>query len=765
MNNKLFVAVVIGGVFLFLLISQSKELGKSASVNLMRKSLEESIGKNNADKIDDALLLEMNKKTGAGQINVIIQSTDKNVIESPTFISKYTNFIAGGITQDGILDLARQQAVKKIFFDSSDATSNLYWAVPSNELTPHITASNAGEGVKVCVIDDGLSNNIYHNVIYKEEGSESGIDVSHGTAVVGVINSNDDTYRGLAPGAEIIFFLRGSMSETMLKIEECVTRGAEIISLSFMFNQYDPGTVEIGYSTCDDNGYATYFNDLIAQQDIIIVAGVGNAGYKGSYGPPACASQVISVGAVTDSHYKVAFSSIGHYVDIMAPGYNIYSTTGTDSFTKHTGTSFSAPFVAGAIAVLKSISNQSNDNIIQAIYDTAEPAYCRGPYSSGGMCDPIAAGNGVINTYQACLQLEGARSCDPYFELNLGRPILTGSNDCGTVAECECIADDDCIPSQTCQMVTILDEPYILPRMWCFPTTTSTQPCDDTGLKPIIFGWYSHWSTVYCDENNFNSYSCYSDYLLKYSSEYCSNICTSEGCVYETYDGFVKFRGLSEDYIQSSIAFNSDCNGSDLNTFTFLATSPTSSESCNTRFVNSGMYAKLLSNISGNSILGIPCNSELSLYKYLTTNDYYLCCDKLDGTLKYNRYQLSGTEPSISIDLQKEIPCEVTTNITPNITPPIQPPDLEPPPSGGGGGGGTSYENCYYIQNSTCVSRTIHTYDTCGDDEFKSLEECNAVLTEELIADEVQTEQSADGLVLLIIGILLYKNRKKGRKK
>ena len=168
----------------------------------------------------------------------------------------------------------------------------------------------------------------------------------HGTPVAGLIAAvpnNGLGIAGVAPAARIMILRAGTASgyleedDVAEAILYAVDNGCRIVNLSF-------GDVAYSYLLRDVIRYG-------AQNGVLFVAAAGN---NGSTVPqyPAAYDETISVGATNEDNARASFSSYGAKLDLVAPGQGLWACQIGNSYGSVTGTSFAAPLVSGALAVL-----------------------------------------------------------------------------------------------------------------------------------------------------------------------------------------------------------------------------------------------------------------------------------------------------------------------------------------------------------------------------------------------------------------------------
>lgn len=226
----------------------------------------------------------------------------------------------------------------------------------------------------------------------------------------------------------------------------------------------------------DDDCNAAYQSavDEITAQGSLIVASVGNDGIPVS--TPANCSNVLGVSGIRHVGTKIGFSNLGAGADIGAPGGNcvnsppfsdsapcIYamqvaidlgstapaSPGYTDKVTRpNVGTSFAAPLVSGAAALMHSVNPQlTPSQFTTLLQESATPfptssttttAICRVPTSfvqdAECICTTVTCGAGMLNTVSAVNAalkpfgiVQATATIDPNVSVNIGGSASFGA--------------------------------------------------------------------------------------------------------------------------------------------------------------------------------------------------------------------------------------------------------------------------------------------------------------------------------------------------
>ena len=260
----------------------------------------------------------------------------------------------------------------------------------------------AGRNVTVAVLDTGinsthsdLSGKVVQNVrladtqsvpagflypVPVENVPNTDPIAGHGTFVAGVVAasgaSSGGKYSGVAPGARLLGLSAGDVNLTSVLsgFDYLLDKGANynvrVVNCSFSAN-----------TVFDYNDPVNIATKILTDRGVNVVFSAGNTGPgNGTLNPYSTAPWVIGVGATNENGVLAAFSSRGTFgghgqqPTLVAPGVNVASlrsvptTTsvgglaGADAqrltpgelpyYTTASGTSFSAPQVAGAIALM-----------------------------------------------------------------------------------------------------------------------------------------------------------------------------------------------------------------------------------------------------------------------------------------------------------------------------------------------------------------------------------------------------------------------------
>ena len=220
-----------------------------------------------------------------------------------------------------------------------------------------------GEGVTIAVIDTGTDINHpdlkdrivgVKNFTSDDKYNQGNVTdyAGHGTSVAGIIASSGKI-TGVAPKCNLLILkaLTRSGGKTVWVIDAinyAISQGVDIISMS------------LGSSNKDDNMYMAIKKAV--NKNIMVVCACGNNGDNNintdELNYPASYNDCISVGSISYSRKYSRFSASNKEVDLATfgeglNGRGVLSTYPNGLYKENKGTSFSAPFVSGALALLK----------------------------------------------------------------------------------------------------------------------------------------------------------------------------------------------------------------------------------------------------------------------------------------------------------------------------------------------------------------------------------------------------------------------------
>ncbi len=121
---------------------------------------------------------------------------------------------------------------------------------------------------------------------------------------------------------------------------------------------------------------------------------------------PAAEADAISVAAIDTDLKATEFTNYGEYVDLCAPGLEVYSPYRDPYFAWWSGTSFSTPFVSGQLALLRERFRDANvAGLREIVTSTAQNLDDLNPHLPGGL--GVGCINLTVALYDNCCEMVG----------------------------------------------------------------------------------------------------------------------------------------------------------------------------------------------------------------------------------------------------------------------------------------------------------------------------------------------------------------------
>jgi subtilisin family serine protease len=215
----------------------------------------------------------------------------------------------------------------------------------------------------------------------------------HGTAVAALLVGRPDSQTpGLLPQAKIVavdaFYRDGGTADrtdvTSLvdAIEALAKRGVRVMNMSL---------------SGPANAMLQKAIEAAQAKGIVIVAAAGQNGAGGEPPYPAAYPGVVAVTAVDQELNVYRRATQGKYVDLSAPGVNIWTASAQGSGALRTGTSYAVPFVSAAAGLLLASNPELETKGVQSRLEEHtrdlgkpgwDPTFGFGLIQMAGLCAP-----------------------------------------------------------------------------------------------------------------------------------------------------------------------------------------------------------------------------------------------------------------------------------------------------------------------------------------------------------------------------------------
>ena len=202
----------------------------------------------------------------------------------------------------------------------------------------------------------------------------------------------DGQFVGTAPNASYYLFVTEDGADEnpveeaywVEALERADSLGVYVVNTSLSYRDFSPNYPQYSYTYADLDGQTTLGArgaNHAFDKGMIMVNSAGNNGNNSFpwVGSPADSPGVLTIGAVDSNEDYVSFSAIGPTVDgrvkpdVMAKGRNAAIVDRFGNVTTASGTSFSSPITAGAVASLwQAVPNLNNGVVMQVIRESAD---------------------------------------------------------------------------------------------------------------------------------------------------------------------------------------------------------------------------------------------------------------------------------------------------------------------------------------------------------------------------------------------------------
>lgn len=434
---------VAGEVYLKITDNSSISLGTSNTVSTSSVSFLNTLNQTYN-------MQSINRSFYSGDVKTGITSTNAQIAAAGLRISKILRIKLTNSTQtDAFITQARTypdvEYVEKVQMFSTDLTPNDIgansqtgtgqWALYKVNAIQAWDITTGNPSVIVAVVDNAIDTghpDLVNNVVPGFDVADNdnntiptNVGMNHGTHVSGIVGAQTNNGSGIA---SIGYNIRampvktarntdgtGSISFGYEGITWAAQNGAKVINCSWGggTSVADGGNIDSSFPTQRD------VINFATQNGCVLVAAAGNSNSSNLF-VPAGFTNVISVASTGFTDVKSGFSNFGTWIDISAPGENIYSTLPSNSYAFFNGTSMASPLVAGIVGLMYSV----NPNLTRAQCETClRNSATNIDANNSGFVGRL--GGGRVDARSAVLCAQNLLACSP--TLTLTASISSGT--------------------------------------------------------------------------------------------------------------------------------------------------------------------------------------------------------------------------------------------------------------------------------------------------------------------------------------------------
>jgi len=283
-----------------------------------------------------------------------------------------------------------------VYYTHPDLQANMWINGPedlnNNGIFDNYPESSGGDLNNQDEDDNGYPDDVVGYDLGRNDPNPAEDTPTHGTHVAGCASEvADNGIGGAGPGyaakihAAKITNAQGQLTQGYQAMIYAADNGVDIINCSWGSPSY--------------SGASQNIINAVYTLGTLVVGAAGNDDYWtppfNNY--PSAYVHVLAVASTDPNDHLSGFSNYNSWVDLCAPGSNIYATWSTTSYMNLSGTSMSSPITAGAAALVKAQNpNYTPDQITNALIGAADDISDLNPgYPDGWL------GSGRLNAHAA----------------------------------------------------------------------------------------------------------------------------------------------------------------------------------------------------------------------------------------------------------------------------------------------------------------------------------------------------------------------------